>query len=155
MAILTYGCRLSGTSICSNIVNISILCHGRHSCILYQTQILDAYRKCHQGYLIYYPWQITIPFTIRESIDNRTFIDMYTGNPNQFVFITAYRDDVQLSPISADFISEKGVLRYMRTMSHSQRSPLNRVWSLINKCDMNRWKVIGPISFLTHAHWAK
>ena len=39
--------------------------------------------------------------------------------------ITAYGDDVQLSPISPDLTREKGVLRYMRTMRNSSVDMLN------------------------------
>ena len=44
--------------------------------------------------------------------------------------ITAYGDDVQLSPISPDFIPEKGVLRYMRTMNNTPVNMLNTTYRL-------------------------
>jgi superfamily I DNA and/or RNA helicase len=44
--------------------------------------------------------------------------------------ITAYGDDVQLSPISPDSIPEKGVLRYMRTMNNTPVNLLNTTYRL-------------------------
>ncbi len=44
--------------------------------------------------------------------------------------ITAYGDDVQLSPISPDLVPEKGVLRYMRTMNNASVDMLNTTYRL-------------------------
>ena len=44
--------------------------------------------------------------------------------------ITAYGDDVQLSPISPDLTPEKGVLRYMRTMNNTSVDMLNTTYRL-------------------------
>ena len=44
--------------------------------------------------------------------------------------ITAYGDDVQLSPISPDRTPEKGVLRYMRTMNNTPVDMLNTTYRL-------------------------
>jgi AAA domain len=44
--------------------------------------------------------------------------------------VTAYGDDVQLSPISPDRTPEKGVLRYMRTMNNTPVDMLNTTYRL-------------------------
>ncbi|MRN61156.1 MAG: AAA family ATPase [Nitrosopumilales archaeon] len=44
--------------------------------------------------------------------------------------VTAYGDDIQLSPISPDLTPEKGVLRYMRTMNNTSVDMLNTTYRL-------------------------
>jgi AAA domain-containing protein len=44
--------------------------------------------------------------------------------------VTAYGDDVQLSPISPDLTPEKGVLRYMRTMNNTSVDMLKTTYRL-------------------------
>jgi superfamily I DNA and/or RNA helicase len=48
--------------------------------------------------------------------------------------VTAYGDDVQLSPISPDLTPEKGVLRYMRTMNNTSVDMLNTTYRLNWPC---------------------
>ena len=51
------------------------------------------------------------------------------GNANT-ARVTAYGDDIQLSPISPDLTPEKGVLRYMRTMNNTSVDMLNTTYRL-------------------------